>query len=194
MLWTMVGMRRARRASHILGLVAVAGAAYACWHIATGNFHTVVPHEVYRSAQPSPERLARYTQHYGIRSVINLRGKNTSARWYRDQISAARDLGIVQVDFRMSASRRLSVDEADALVKLMKAMPKPILIHCSAGADRSGLAAALYLAAIAGAGESRAERQLSIKYGHFGIPYFSRAYAMDESWEDLEPWLGFGHS
>lgn len=62
------------------------------------------------------------------------------------------------------------------------------------GADRTGLTAAIYLAAIAGAGEHEAEKQLSIRYGHIGIPFVSRAYAMDETWEELEPWLGFNGS
>jgi hypothetical protein len=34
--------------------------------------------------------------------------------------------------------------------------------------------------------EETAEGQLSIYFGHIGIPYLSSAYAMDESWEILE--------
>ncbi|MFD2031462.1 tyrosine-protein phosphatase [Ancylobacter dichloromethanicus] len=50
----------------------------------------------------------------------------------------------------------------------MKDAKKPILIHCQAGADRSGLASALYLAAIKkNSAEAEAEAQLSIRYGHF---------------------------
>ena len=80
------------------------------------------------------------------------------------------------------------------LVALMRDAPKPLLIHCRAGADRSGLAASLYLAAIDGAGEERAEAQLSFRFGHIGIPWLSETYAMDETWEALETWLGFGGS
>jgi protein tyrosine/serine phosphatase len=67
-------------------------------------------------------------------------------------------------------------------------------VHCTSGADRSGLIAALYLAGASGAGEHEAERQLSIRFGHIGIPFVSRAYAMDESWEAFEVWLGFNGS
>ena len=71
---------------------------------------------------------------------------------------------------------------------------KPLLIHCQSGADRSGPAAALYLAAIARHGEAAAEDQLSIRYGHIGLPHVSSAYAMGRTWETLERWLGFAGS
>lgn len=91
----------------------------------------------------------------------------------------------------MSASEQLPEARARELLELLRRAPKPILIHCQGGADRSGLAAALYLAAIANAGEERAESQMSLRYGHIAVPYLSAAYPMDESWEVLEPWLGF---
>ncbi len=80
-----------------------------------------------------------------------------------------------------------------ALITLMKNAEKPILIHCKAGSDRTGLAAALYIAAVSKGGERKAESQMSIAYGHFGIP-FSPAYPMDESFEAIETELGFSGS
>jgi protein tyrosine/serine phosphatase len=53
-------------------------------------------------------------------------------------------------------------------------------------ADRTGLASMLYLQQFAGIDEETSERQLSARYGHIGIPYISAAFAMDESWEELE--------
>nr|WP_281021958.1 ATP-binding cassette domain-containing protein [Rhizobium leguminosarum] len=46
-------------------------------------------------------------------------------------------------------------------------------------------------AAVAKSGEMAAERQISLRFGHFSIPYLSYAYPMDETFEILEPWLGF---
>jgi protein tyrosine/serine phosphatase len=87
----------------------------------------------------------------------------------------------------------LNEQEAMQLIAVMRDAPKPLLIHCQAGADRTGLASALYLAAIAGKSEQVAEGQLSLRYGH--IPYsFSRAFPMDETFEKMEPLLGFGNS
>lgn len=156
----------------------------------TGNFHAVVPGELYRSNQPSPARIARYQAEYGIKTIINLRGPNPNQTWYRDEIAASRRLGIAEVDFRMSARHELPRDKAVKLIAIMRKAERPILIHCKSGADRSGLAAALYLAAT-GRGEEAAEGQMSVRYGHLGIPYLSATYAMQTSFERLEPLFGF---
>jgi protein tyrosine/serine phosphatase len=93
----------------------------------------------------------------------------------------------------MSAGQQLTQDRAAKLVAILKHAERPILIHCNGGADRSGLVSALYLAAIAQQGEKAAESQISIRYGHISLP-FAPAYAMDVTFEALEPWLGFPNS
>ncbi len=160
----------------------------------SGNFHTVLPGELYRSAQVSPEQIATHRTEQGIRSILNLRGAYPGEAWYDDEISASAAQGIVHADFKLSASTALSPDEVTRLIALMRDLPKPLLIHCRSGADRTGLAASLYLADIAGKGEDEAEAQLSIRFGHFSIPYLSDAYPMDETWERMEKILGYGGS
>ncbi|WP_035716510.1 tyrosine-protein phosphatase [Azorhizobium doebereinerae] len=153
----------------------------------TGNFHPVVPRELYRSAQLSAEALARYQIKYGIRTVVNLRGANPGRDWYDAEMTASERMGMRHIDFRMSASRELSSSEARALVETFRYAPKPILVHCQAGADRSGLAAALYLGAVTRRGRAASEGQLSLAYGHISLPWLS-AYAMDRTLEALRPW------
>lgn len=155
-----------------------------------GNFHVVLPGELYRSAQPSARDLESMTLQYGIKTVVNLRGASTGSKWYDSETATARRLNLTHVDFEMRAGRELLRDQAQQLIRILRDSPKPILIHCKAGADRSGLASALYLAAIAGKGEAAAEGQISLYYGHFSLP-ISKAYAMDRSFESLEPMLGF---
>lgn len=156
----------------------------------TGNFAVVVPGEVYRSNQPTAERISTYAARYDIRTIVNLRGRDEGAAWYRDEVATAKRLGLKLIDFPMQADQRLDAQAAAELVTLLRDAPRPILIHCRSGADRTGLASVIYLARIAGVDEKVAERQLSVRYGHIGIPLFSPTYAMDESWEDLErAWL-----
>lgn len=153
---------------------------------ATGNFYAVVPGELYRSNQPTASQIAAYARRYGIKTIVNLRGSAEDAVWYRDEVATAKAYGVRHIDFRMSARRQLTLDESQKLVSLLREAPKPILIHCKSGADRTGLAAAIYLHQIANVDDDTAEMQLSIRFGHLSIPYLSPAYAMDENWENLE--------
>ena len=165
-------------------ILALAG--YLGYQQYTGNFHTVVEGEVYRSAQMKGDQLAQYTEKVGIKSVLNLRGAAPGADWYEAEIADSARLGLVHADFKLSASREVTNDEAVQLIALMKTLPKPLLIHCKQGSDRTGLLAALYLASIKGVDVDTADDQLSIAYGHFSVPYLSAAYPMDESWNRFE--------
>lgn len=178
------------------GVLIAVGAAftavilYAFFIILTGNFHAVERDEVFRSAQPSGQTIASYQQRHHIRSIINLRGENTGSPWYDEEVAAARRLGIRHIDFRMSSKKELTQAEAEQLIELMRTAPKPLLIHCQSGSDRTGLASALYVAAVKRWGEAAAESQLSIRYGHVAAP-FARGWAMSTTFEAMEPALGY---
>jgi protein tyrosine/serine phosphatase len=177
----------------IFGLAAAVVGVYLAVVLSDGNFHVVVPGELYRSAQPTPDEIADYAESYGIKTIINLRGTDTNAVWYRAEIAESDKLGIAHIDFRMSPKRELTEPQAAALIALLKHAKKPILVHCANGADRTSLASALYLAAVDHDGEEAAENQISLWYGHFALPLMPN-FAMDDSWENLEPWLGFPNS
>jgi protein tyrosine/serine phosphatase len=188
-------LRRLTKAAAVVGASAlVALVAHLVTIHATGNFAAVVAGEAYRSAQVTPDSIARLHAEQGIASILNLRGAHPGEAWYDDEIRSSAALGIAHADFAMSASQAIGPAEARELIALMEALPKPLLIHCRHGSDRTGLASALYLARIAGADEETAERALSIRYGHVAIPLLSAAWPMTESFENLEPWLGFENS
>ena len=88
----------------------------------------------------------------------------------------------------MSARHELSRPRAAALIALMERVEKPILIHCKDGADRTGLASALYLAVVKQEDPKVAEAQLSIRYGHISLPFIPE-YAMERTFEHLTPLL-----
>ena len=176
----------------LVGVIAFAGYALAASHL-NDNFHAIVGGEAYRSAQPTADEIRAYRDQYHIATIINLRGESSGHPWYDAEVKAAKDLGIRHIDFGMSAHMKLTQDQALALIALMKSAPKPMLIHCQAGSDRSGLAAALYLAALTKAGEEKSEAQLSIRFGHIAIPVLG-TYEMDQTFEAMEPLLGFSGS
>lgn len=166
-------------------------AGYVGFLMVTNNFHVVVPGELYRSAQPNAAEIADYKAKYGLKTIINLRGANSHQRWYQDELAASARAGITHIDFGMSARQLQPREKIARLVAILNSAQKPILIHCQSGADRTGLASAIYLAAIEKKDENTAEAQLSIRYGHVAIPVLSQAYPMDQSFEDVEGMLGY---
>jgi protein tyrosine/serine phosphatase len=176
------------RAALFLAVILVLLGAYLSGLEATGNFHTVFPGELYRSAQPMPQQIDDYARLYGIKTIINLRGGSGDSDWYREEITESKALGITHIDFPMSSGQELTQEQAAQLIEIMRAAEKPLLIHCRRGADRTGLASALYVAAIKKMGESQAEAQLLPIYGHLSIP-FTAPYAMDRTWQMMEPSL-----
>jgi protein tyrosine phosphatase (PTP) superfamily phosphohydrolase (DUF442 family) len=125
----------------------------------------VVEGKVYRSAQPSPEQLAEYVDTYGIRTIINLRGES-SGEFYRAQHETARRLGVPCHDVRLTATSLPSVPELRKLIELLETAPKPLLVHCRDGADRTGVASVMAEMAVGGSSFREARDQLSVRYLH----------------------------
>lgn len=110
------------------------------------NIHTVIPNQVYRSAQLSPIVLAVLAKKYHIQSIINLRGENKQAIWYRAEIKTAALLRIQHHDIALSSQHFPSPTQLHTLADLIETTPKPLLIHCRSGADRTGLASGMTFA------------------------------------------------
>lgn len=106
------------------------------------NFHRIAD-GAYRSAQPSPRDLEADHQS-GIRTVLNLRGKEQLSHYLFER-EACSKLGMHLISLRMSATRAPSKKALRALLAAFDKAPKPILIHCKSGADRTGLAAVIWL-------------------------------------------------
>jgi protein tyrosine/serine phosphatase len=149
-----------------------------------GNIHTVEPGALYRSAQLGESALTDVIDDYHIRSVINLRGADPQASWYRSEIAVSRARGVLHYDLPLSANNLVDPGTLAKIAALLRQAPKPVLIHCQSGADRSGLVAAIYEYAIAARSPAEAATQLSLRYGH--VPYlWSRSGAMDKSFENF---------
>ncbi|HEY8871505.1 MAG TPA: dual specificity protein phosphatase family protein [Stellaceae bacterium] len=173
-------MRSLKIAGVSLGLTAASIGSY--WGILQyeGNLHAVSAGILYRSAQLSKTETRWAMREYGIKSILNLRGANAGSPWYDDEIAASGELGLAHFDYPLSAKRFVTGREIAEILDIVRKAPKPLLIHCKSGADRSGLVAALYRFAETGASAAEADRELSLVYGHF--PYLtSRSGAMDDS-------------
>lgn len=153
------------------------------------NFHEVVAGEVYRSAQLSGKQIGEFGERYGIKTILNLRGANPGRNWYEQEMAAAEKAGIRHIDFAMASTEELSLPRARELIQIMRQAPKPLLIHCEAGVNRTGLAAALYLAAISDKKPQDAELQLSFIYGYVPV-WLTERYAMMRSYQKMEALFG----
>ncbi len=130
------------------------------WH----NFAEIAP-GAYRSNHPNDARFAEYAG-AGIKTVLNLRGKIRTASWLFEE-ETCRRLGLTLIDIAMSAQ---SAPPRNSVLKLLEAfdtMQRPFLMHCKSGADRTGLAAAIYVMVIVGGTLDEARRQLSPRFLHF---------------------------
>ena len=119
---------------------------------------------------------------YGIKSILNMRNLGTAKGkdWYVFEKTTAKDRGIAHYDYPIFNREEASLTQMNEIVEIIKNAPKPLLIHCKAGADRTSLASALYLHAVKS--DVDAEKQLSILYGHF--PWLaSKTGAMDRSFK-----------
>jgi len=141
----------------------------------SGNFYKIAD-GVYRSHQLYNFNLPKYYERYHFKTILNLRGVENKY-WYMYEKNFCKEHNITLINFHISDRKIQSVKIMQKLINIVKNAKKPILIHCRAGADRTGLVSALYLYSI---GDKNYSKMLSLKYGHF--PYLgSPTKAMDES-------------
>jgi len=156
------------------------------WELITGregdfapvgdNFHTIEPKKAYRSGTMPIRNLARKIRKYKIKTVINLRGAMPHKRWWRRENSFLKKLGINFYNVHMSARTLPSKENLLTLLDIFKHAPRPVLIHCQAGADRTGEAAALWQLTQQKLSKRKALRQLSTSYGHISQRYPAKRF------------------
>lgn len=123
-----------------------------------------ISERAWRSAQPLPFQLKK-AKELGIRTVINLRGI-ANATTYRLEQETCKELGINYVDYKLRSRAAPTREELQGLRNVFKNVEYPILLHCKSGADRAGLASALYLHWVEGIPLELARHQLSLRFGH----------------------------
>jgi protein tyrosine phosphatase (PTP) superfamily phosphohydrolase (DUF442 family) len=145
----------------------------AAWAVArASNLYWIDDGRLARSAQLYGRHVGLVLDAYGFRTVLNLRGENPKADWYRDEASACAAHGVAYRDVPLNSRRLPRRAELLALLEAFDAMDAPALVKCSGGADRTGLAAFLYILDREGPGAyGKAARQLSaVPYLHIPKP------------------------
>lgn len=140
------------------------------------NFHEVDPGKLYRSAQLTGPELEHAIQKLGIRSVINLRGPNPGKDWYDGEVQVTRAHGVRQFDIPMRADRIPHRKRLLELLDALESAERPILVHCRAGADRTGEASAIYQMEYMGKTREEALEMLTLKYDHLALVTPAKRY------------------
>ncbi len=125
----------------------------------------------YRSPQPTEEGFKALVTRKGLRAVVNLRATHADD-------ALTQGLGLRLFDFEMRAWHIEREDVVGALRTLRgETRMGPTLLHCTLGADRTGLVAALYRMLYQGWSKEDALEEM--EHGGFGfhdiwinIPHF----------------------
>ena len=126
------------------------------------NLHRVSA-ELYRSGQPTPVGFTNL-QTLGIRSVLNLRE-------YHKDTRRARHTDLHLMAYPVAAGQVTAADIENCL-NLIAQAPKPVLVHCWHGSDRTGIVVAAYRIVFEGYSVQAAEAEFRTEtYGHHEFWY-----------------------
>lgn len=122
---------------------------------------------VFRSNHPPAWRLRRFKQTGGA-TVLSLRGGEGLAQNVLERDICAR-LGLAYVCVPMASTHLPSRETVLRLVETLRDVERPVLMHCKSGADRTGIAAGIYLMAFKGASPDEAVKELTWRHVHLKL-------------------------
>jgi len=129
----------------------------------------ILPGKIYVSAQPGPEELREMIAALGLRSVLNLRSENRAR--FSEEIGVCRQSDVSYFAVALPLDDWTPRPALARIVKTLDGAPKPLLVHCRNGVDRSGLVAAVAVLL--------SDRTLSEAWKQ--MPFFSRRRALHGS-------------
>lgn len=129
---------------------------------------------VWRSNHPTPKRFQDLKAR-GITTVLTLRGSAQSAH-HATEVKSCESNGLRLFSVALVARSAPPKDEILRLIDYFHTLDKPFLMHCKSGADRAGLASAIYLMVKAGKPVSEARKMLSFRFLHIR---FSKTGVLD---------------
>lgn len=121
------------------------------------NLHKV-DDNVFRCEQPDTKSFQELEK-IGIKSVLNLRNKHTDSSFLENT-----KLNYFKVNME---PQDISNEKIILALKVLKEAPKPIVVHCKHGADRTGVVMAMYRIVFQNWTKERALAEL--KYGGYGF-------------------------
>lgn len=183
-----------RRIGRGVGIFFLIVFLFCCWiGVFGGNLREVQAGKLYRSCQLTGSgydavsaklvgnSLESVIHKEGIKTILNLRSGSMTDKRYAEEVEICQKEGVDHVDDFFSAR---ALPPPDVMVKMLDTFDharKPILVHCQAGSDRTGLACAVYAHLYMNKPLNEAvSSQLTWRYGHFK---FTKTRPMDTFFE-----------
>ncbi len=113
---------------------------------------------IYRSEQPANKAIA-FIDSSGIKSILNLRQK-------KDNPGLLNMRSVKSYHIKMAVNNFTDAEIIQSLL-IIKNAPKPLLVHCKHGADRTGVVIAMYRIIFQNWSKEKALEEL--KDGHYGF-------------------------
>jgi protein tyrosine phosphatase (PTP) superfamily phosphohydrolase (DUF442 family) len=147
--------------------------------------------EFYRSAQLTESELDDVIRQYGIRTIINLQSSRPGYEWYDGEMREVARRHLVHYDFGLSTETIPKAKDLREILDLLHHAPKPILIHCRSGSDRTGLISAIYAFDFLHESKAQALKEISERYWHVplltpAMQYFFNDVYVNEDWAQKE--------
>lgn len=172
--------QRGHRSVHVWrwGIVAVL-AALAIWYVCdhfgrwkdrfvARKFRTVEAGQIYASGQIDRHLIRQILIDHQIKEIVCLVADDPSDPDVAAELQAARDLGIERFDYPLAGDGTGDIHAyAQAVARMKEAVDrgKPILVHCSSGAQRSNGAVYFFRVLVQGRGADDAAAEM-MRYGH----------------------------
>lgn len=122
-----------------------------------------VSKELYRSGQPDKQGF-RTIEQAGIKSVLNLREYHTD-----DDEAAGTKLQLLHYPV---AAGSVTEQDIENILRILRAAPKPVLVHCWHGSDRTGITVAAYRIVVQHMSVEDAEKEFTDdRFGHHEFWY-----------------------
>lgn len=107
------------------------------------RFAEVVPQRLYRCGSISPDQLTELAHRYGIRTVLSLLNPDVPESVAERAAADALHITWLNIPLRGNGASSPAEREQIAAIVNDEALA-PLLVHCAAGTNRTGLAVGLY--------------------------------------------------
>jgi len=130
------------------------------------NFHEIAKN-VFRSSQPTMWQLERLKKRYNLVTIVNLKDANRQSAYFHFEEEKCEALGLNLINVNISSRGFPTYERLLKYKKVIEQMQEPVLIHCKAGADRTGIFCTLYQYFYENRSIKETDQLKLFPYGHF---------------------------